>query len=273
MITTSPARKVFQGVATRQQMFRLVDRHAKRPDRFDDSDASSLFAGEWFEIDETLYDYMLNRLPPLWMRGPIFALREYLARSVTSVFFSLEINEALRYFHAYCDLSDRASVEAVRIAITDRESRPVRAVTREERLEHIWSTTADDYRGYRYTITCSEPTPIMRSTFQSRSHRSAPSRGLSTRLIGLRRNNANTVIAPRTPAGTWHPIDLGKAAALRSQKSVRRNPRSSAGWRALWRQRLETISSRLHEQPAYCIAALHNKCFPNGQKTGIPALS
>ena len=148
MITTSPHRKVFQGVATRQQMFRLFDRHAKRPDRFDDSDASSLFAGEWFEIDETLYDFMLNILPPLWMRGPIYALREYLTGSVTSIFFSLKINEALRYFHAYCDLSDRASVEAMRVAIIDRESRPMRTITREERLDHIWSSTADDYRGY-----------------------------------------------------------------------------------------------------------------------------
>jgi hypothetical protein len=40
----SPAiRKVFQGVATRQQMFRMFDRHAQRPDRWDTdpSDRSS----------------------------------------------------------------------------------------------------------------------------------------------------------------------------------------------------------------------------------------
>nr|WP_245476660.1 hypothetical protein [Bradyrhizobium sp. Leo170] len=33
-------------------------------------------------------------------------------------------------------------------AIIERESRPVKAMTREERLEHIWSSTHDDYRGY-----------------------------------------------------------------------------------------------------------------------------
>lgn len=33
-------------------------------------------------------------------------------------------------------------------AIVDRETQPVRAMSREERLEHIWSTTTDDYRGY-----------------------------------------------------------------------------------------------------------------------------
>ena len=53
-----------------------------------------------------------------------------------------------RHFHGYCDLSDRTSVEKMRVAIIERESRPVRAMTREERLEHIWSSTADDYRGY-----------------------------------------------------------------------------------------------------------------------------
>jgi len=36
----------------------------------------------------------------------------------------------------------------MKAAIIDRETRPVRAMTREERLEHIWSSTHDDYRGY-----------------------------------------------------------------------------------------------------------------------------
>jgi hypothetical protein len=36
----------------------------------------------------------------------------------------------------------------MKAAIVERESRPVRAMTREERVEHIWSSTHDDYRGY-----------------------------------------------------------------------------------------------------------------------------
>ena len=36
----------------------------------------------------------------------------------------------------------------MRVAIVDRESRPVKAMTRAERLDHIWSATQDDYRGY-----------------------------------------------------------------------------------------------------------------------------
>ncbi|RUW58803.1 hypothetical protein EOA31_37525, partial [Mesorhizobium sp. M4B.F.Ca.ET.049.02.1.2] len=38
--------------------------------------------------------------------------------------------------------------ERMRAAIVERESWPVKAITHEERLEHIWSSTHDDYRGY-----------------------------------------------------------------------------------------------------------------------------
>ncbi|MDK1376379.1 MULTISPECIES: DUF1419 domain-containing protein [unclassified Sinorhizobium] len=147
-MTSSPAiRKVFQGVASRQQMFRMFDRHAQRPNRWE-GDATRLHAGEWFEIAEAEHDYMFEVLPPLWIRGSMFAIRELLMGSVASVFFALRIDEATRYFHGYCDLSDKAFVEAMRGAIIERESRPMRAMTRKERLEHIWSSTADDYRGY-----------------------------------------------------------------------------------------------------------------------------
>ncbi|MFK0278610.1 DUF1419 domain-containing protein [Ensifer sp. NPDC090286] len=147
-MNSSPAiRKVFQGVASRQQMFRMFDRHAHRLNRWE-GDATPLYAGEWFEIGEAEHDYMFEILRPLWIRGSLFAMREYLTGSVTGVFFALRIDEAIRFFHGYCDLSDQSSVEAMRVAIIERESRPIRAMTREERLEHIWSSTADDYRGY-----------------------------------------------------------------------------------------------------------------------------
>ncbi|NTF91674.1 DUF1419 domain-containing protein [Agrobacterium rhizogenes] len=140
-------RKVFQGVASRQQMFRMFDRHAQRPNRWE-GDASPPYAGEWFEIGEAEHDYMFEILPPLWIRGAMFAMREFLTGSVTSVFFALRIDGVIRHFHGYCDLSDGQAVERMRVEIIERESRPVRAMTREERLEHIWSITADDYRGY-----------------------------------------------------------------------------------------------------------------------------
>ncbi|MRH98010.1 DUF1419 domain-containing protein [Agrobacterium tumefaciens] len=147
MSTPSAIRKVYQSIAERHQMFRLFDRHAQRPQRFDD-DASALYAGEWFEITEREHDYMFEILPPLWIRGSMFAMREFLTQSVTSVFFTLRIDGIIRHFHGYCDLSDGRSVEDMRLAIIERETRPVRAMTRDERLEHIWSATADAYRGY-----------------------------------------------------------------------------------------------------------------------------
>ena len=144
---TSPIRKIHFGIADRHQMFRLFDRHAQRPDRWQ-TDDSALYAGEWFEIAQPQHDYMLEILPPLWMRGEMFAMREFLTGSITSVFYTLSINGVTRFFHAYCDLSDPRSPYAMRGAIAERERWPVKAMTRDERLEHIWSATHDDYRGY-----------------------------------------------------------------------------------------------------------------------------
>lgn len=147
MLHLSSIRKIFQGVPDRRQMFRMFDRHAQRPNRWD-ADARALYAGEWFEIGAVDHDYMFEILPPLWMRGDMFAMREFLTDSVTSVFFALTIDGQVRHFHGYCDLSDTPSPDRMRVAIVDRESRPVKAMTRTERLDHIWSAAHDDYRGY-----------------------------------------------------------------------------------------------------------------------------
>lgn len=146
-MNSSPIRKVFQGVADRHQMFRMFDRHAQRPNRWAD-DAVKLYSGEWFEIDAAEHDYMLNILPPQWMRDDMFAMREFLVGSVTSIFFSLRISGTIRFFHGYCDISEVGSPARMRSAILEREARPAWAMTLEERLEHIWSSTHDDYRGY-----------------------------------------------------------------------------------------------------------------------------
>ncbi len=106
-MSPSPIRKVYQGVADRRQMFRMFDGHAQRPSRSPDDGA--LYSGERFEVSQADHDYMLDILPPLWMRGDAFAMREFLTGSVTSVFFALSIDGRQRYFHGYCDLADRAS--------------------------------------------------------------------------------------------------------------------------------------------------------------------
>lgn len=147
MTTASAIRKVFQGVADRHQMYRMFDRHAGRVKRHADN-ATTIYAGEWFEIGEAEHDYMFAVEAPLWIRGSMFVLRQFLTGSVTSVFFALRIDDAIRYFHGYCDLSDEGALERMRLAIIERETRPVRAMMREERLDHIWSSTAEPYRGY-----------------------------------------------------------------------------------------------------------------------------
>lgn len=146
-MTQSSIRQIYFGVADRRQMFRLLDRHAQRPDRWENDD-SALFAGKWFEIARAEHDYMLDILPPLWMRGEMFAMREFLTESVTSVFYTLRIDGKVRYFHAYCDLAQTRSAVEMRDAIVERESWPVKAMTRAERLEHVWSATHEEYRGY-----------------------------------------------------------------------------------------------------------------------------
>ncbi|RWI02619.1 DUF1419 domain-containing protein [Mesorhizobium sp.] len=146
-MTLLSVRKIYQGIADRRQMFRMFDRHAQRPDRFQD-DASALYGGEWFEISEAEHDYMFEILPPLFTRGDMFAMGEFLTDRITSIFYALNIDGRKQYFHGYCDLLDKGSPERMRDAIVERETRPVRAMTREERLEHIWSSTHDDYRGY-----------------------------------------------------------------------------------------------------------------------------
>ncbi|WP_319799000.1 DUF1419 domain-containing protein [Nitrobacter sp.] len=146
-MTLLSVRKVYQGIADRRQMFRMFDRHAQRPNRWE-TDDSALYRGEWFEIGEPEYSHMFELLPPLWMRADMFAMREYLTGSITGIFFTLKIDSARRYFHGYCDLADKGSPDRMQRAIIDRECRPVKAMTREERLEHIWSSTHDDYRGY-----------------------------------------------------------------------------------------------------------------------------
>jgi hypothetical protein len=147
MTNQSSIRKIYFGIADRRQMCRLFDRHAQRPNRFE-GDSGDLYAGEYFEIGRAEHDYMLDILPPLWMRGEMFAMREFLTDTVTSVFYTLRIDGKVRYFHAYCDLTDTRSPVEMRDAIVERESWPVKAMIRKERLEHIWSATHDEYRGY-----------------------------------------------------------------------------------------------------------------------------
>ena len=114
-LSANPIRKVYQGVADRRQMFRLFDRHAQRPNRWQ-ADDSALYRGEWFEIGKAECTYMLDILPPLWIRSDMFALSEFLTGSITSVFFTLTIEGRVRQFMpiAISPTGRRASARARR---------------------------------------------------------------------------------------------------------------------------------------------------------------
>ena len=64
MLTSPIIRKVFEGVATRQDMYRMFNCHRGNP-AMAAGEARHRFAGEWFEIAESEHDYMLDILPPL----------------------------------------------------------------------------------------------------------------------------------------------------------------------------------------------------------------
>ncbi|MNL71850.1 hypothetical protein D3C87_1970730 [compost metagenome] len=61
---------------------------------------------------------MFAILPPLFMRGNLFAMCEYLTGSITSIIFKLSLNGTMRHFHAYCALFEQGSLDRVRDPIT-----------------------------------------------------------------------------------------------------------------------------------------------------------
>jgi hypothetical protein len=145
MSTHPPFRKVFEGVATRSQMFALFNRHSDTPGVGPLS--GKPYASEWFEISASEYHFMLNLLPPLFQRTGMFGMSEYKAGNVTSVFFAIRIRGRERWFHGFCDLSDKRSPDAMRAAIIAHETGAVDSMTREEKLEAIWSATHADFKG------------------------------------------------------------------------------------------------------------------------------
>jgi hypothetical protein len=145
MTTPPPFRKVFDGVATREEMFPLFNRHRDDPDV--DPLSSKPYAGEWFEIEAAQYHFMLGLLPPLFQRTGMFGMSEYKAGNVTSVFFAIRIRGRERWFHGFCDLTDRQSPDKMRAAIIAHETGATDSMTREEKLEAIWNATHPGFKG------------------------------------------------------------------------------------------------------------------------------
>ncbi|QTH24713.1 MULTISPECIES: DUF1419 domain-containing protein [Sphingomonadaceae] len=145
MATTPPFTKVLDAVATHAEMFALFNRI---PDCHPEERISGrAYVNQWFEIERSSYEIMLEVLPPLFMRAGMFAMSELKAGFVGSVFFDIRIDDRDRWFHAYCNLGDPASPDAMRAAIIGHEQANLRALTRDEKLELIWSRTHADFRG------------------------------------------------------------------------------------------------------------------------------
>ncbi|MFD2051914.1 DUF1419 domain-containing protein [Mesorhizobium calcicola] len=141
----SAFRKVHNGIASREQMFQLFNRHRGTPGI--DPSSGTPYEGEWFEVEASAYHFMLGLLPPLFRRTGMFGMSEYKAGYVTSVFFAIRIRGRERWFHGFCNLSDKHSPDAMRAAIIARETGATDSMTREEKLEAIWNTTHPDFKG------------------------------------------------------------------------------------------------------------------------------
>jgi len=89
MPTDRPFRKIHRGIATGKKMYELFNRGADLP--IEQRISGEAYAGEWFEIGQTDYLFMLDVLPPLFMRTGMFGVSEFKAGNVTSVFFEITI--------------------------------------------------------------------------------------------------------------------------------------------------------------------------------------
>jgi hypothetical protein len=145
MTTHPPFRKVLDRVATREQMFQLFSRHKDTPGI--DPLSGTPYSGEWFEIAASEYHFMLDLLPPLFMRTGMFGMSEFKAGYVTSVFFAIRIRGRERWFHGFCHLTDRQSPDKMRAAIIAHETGASDSMTRPEKLEAIWNATHPDFKG------------------------------------------------------------------------------------------------------------------------------
>jgi hypothetical protein len=119
MTQDPPFRKIFDGVATRKQMFELIERIPDAP--AEDLASGKAYENRWFEIHESQYEMMLDRLPPLFQRAGMFAVSELKAGFVGSVYFDIMIDGRRRWFHGFCNLGNRSSPDAMRAAIIEHE--------------------------------------------------------------------------------------------------------------------------------------------------------
>ncbi len=106
------------------------------------------WAGRWFEITQQSYNEMFEMMPPRLMAPDMFALSELKAGAVGSVFFEIVIAGKKRWFHGFCCLSDRDAPTKMRTAIILWETGDATGLTRDQKLDAIWSFTHRGFRGH-----------------------------------------------------------------------------------------------------------------------------
>lgn len=133
MTQDPPFRKISDDVVTREKMFELLNLVPDVP--AEEIVSGKAYANQWFEIRESEFELMLDRLPPLFLRSGMFAMSELKAGSIGLVFFDIMIYARSRWFAGYCDLGDRSSPDAMRTAIIEHEKAAVANLSRGDALD------------------------------------------------------------------------------------------------------------------------------------------
>lgn len=98
---TETFRKIFEGVADHSKAFELFNIHTDAP--FDERRYSGeLYAGEWFEVSESVYWYFLEIMPPIYVPHG-FAVCEAVAGAVYRCYFKITVGGVDRFFQVACD--------------------------------------------------------------------------------------------------------------------------------------------------------------------------
>ncbi len=92
------AAQIFDGVATREECFSLINRYSPKMQTYEGPTIENPYhrhgfeAGQFFEIREEEYWYFLEVLPPLAMTPAGFAMSEFTTGNLTNAF--LHINDS-----------------------------------------------------------------------------------------------------------------------------------------------------------------------------------
>ncbi len=94
-----------------------------------------------------------TELVPLLERGTAIGATDL--RAIT-------IHGRRRWFHGFCDMSDRFAPDRMRAAIIAFEWHAFDSMTRAEKLEAIWILTPDDFKGTAEGVDATTPMPEQR---------------------------------------------------------------------------------------------------------------